>query len=422
MTNIISKQLDELVTSLSPEDREATLSTLRRIFDNIIQHPNDDKYRQIKLTNEKFSSKVWQYPAGEELMKMSGWVVENDHVRLRDDSCVQIVLQLLTSFISSSATDVVPLPDDEFQVLIKTLYNGDVPCIQQLLKVSHISPNCKIYSESGSSFNPLEAATIAQQLDIVKLLLTDYSMDPYVMSIRENKSVPYIEYIFSIAPQSFIIAIMKYCGVKSDFKTTEGCSLLYIATMFNCFDVVCFLLEECSDIDVNATDDVMWTPLHLAYLFGLTQMAQYLIQHGADVDAVDSNGHTPYEYIDGDPDCIEASELLQNRRKIHHIPYSIEHCYYMKLFNIGIDCNEAVSLTMEQFPSLKEDGPTQPHHDIDHASALKEFTQYITSSSQRSTDDSKKQTPSEVHEGHSKISLDRPWKQLSALRRAQILF
>ena len=28
-------------------------------------------------------------------MKMSGWVVEDDHVRLRDDSCVQIVSQLL---------------------------------------------------------------------------------------------------------------------------------------------------------------------------------------------------------------------------------------------------------------------------------------------------------------------------------------
>ena len=101
---MISKQLDKLVTSLSPEDQETTLSTLRRIFDNIIQHPNDDKYHQIKLTDETFSSKVWQYPAGEELMKMSGWVVEGDHVRLRDDSYVQIVSQLLKSFLSSSTT------------------------------------------------------------------------------------------------------------------------------------------------------------------------------------------------------------------------------------------------------------------------------------------------------------------------------
>ena len=195
--------------------------------------------------------------------------------------------------------------------------------------------------------------------------------------------------------------------------------------MYNCFDVVCFLLEECSGIDVNVTtdDDYLWTPLHLAYLYGHTQIAQYLIQHEADVYAVDSDGHTPYEYIGGDPDLIKESENIQNRRKIHHIPYSIEHCYYMKLINIGIDEEEAVSLTMEQFPSLKEDGPTQPHHDIDHASALKEFTQYITNSTQRSTDDSKKQPPSEVQGGHDKISTDYPWrKPLSLLKREHILF
>ena len=116
---MILKQLDKLDVLLNPESREATFSVLKRIFDNIIQHPNDDKYRQIKLTSKTFSGKVWQYPAGEELLKMSGWVVEDDHVRLRDDSCVQIVSQLLKSFLSSSATGVVPLPDDEFKFLLK---------------------------------------------------------------------------------------------------------------------------------------------------------------------------------------------------------------------------------------------------------------------------------------------------------------
>ena len=73
-----------------------TLSTLKRIFDNIIQYPNDDKYRQIKLTGKTFSSEVWQHPAGEKLMKMSGWIVDNDHVRLRDESSVQIALAIIS--------------------------------------------------------------------------------------------------------------------------------------------------------------------------------------------------------------------------------------------------------------------------------------------------------------------------------------
>ena len=415
---MVSKQLDKLVSSLTPKDREGTLSTLKRIFDSIIQHPNDDKYHQIKLTDEIFNNEVWQYPAGEELMKMSGWVVEDDHVRLRDYSCVQIVSQLLKLFLSSSATSVVPFPDDEFHVLIKAFYNGDIPCIQKLLKSFHISPGDIIYSESGSSFHLLEAATIAQQIDIIKLLLTDYSMDPYVVSMSDNTSFPLIEYIFYCAPQSFIIEILKYCGVKGDFKAKKGFSLLHCAVISNCFNVVCFLLEECNGIDVNATDDYLWTPLHLAYLTGHTQIAEYLIQHGADVYAVDTHGCIPYEYIDGYPDCIKNSEDVQNIRKIHHIPYSIEHCYYMKLINIGIDDEEAISLTMEQFPSLQEDDLSQSNHDIDHASALKEFTQYITNSTQRSTDDSMKQPPSEVQREHVKMSTDYPWrKPLSLLQR-----
>ena len=100
--NLLTEQLRKVTSSVAPQDRKATLSTVRRIFDNIVQQPNDDKYRQIKLTSKTFSSKVWQYPAGEELMKMSGWVVEDDHVRLRDDSCVQILHQLLEQELAKS--------------------------------------------------------------------------------------------------------------------------------------------------------------------------------------------------------------------------------------------------------------------------------------------------------------------------------
>ena len=211
---------------------------------------------------------------------------------------------------------------------------------------------------------------------------------------------------------------MKHCGVKTDFKATDGVSLLHIAVMFNCFDVVVFLLEECSGIDVNVTTDneFLHTPLHIAYLCGHTQVAQYLIKYGADVYAVDTDGYTPYGYIDGDPDFIKSTEYLQNKRTIHHIPYSIEHCYYMKFINIGIVEEEAVSLTIKQLPSLKEDNPTRPHN-TDHDSPLKEFTQYITSSTQRSTDDTRKQPPSELQGEQAKISGDFPWKNLLSLEQ-----
>ena len=79
---------------------------------------------------------------------------------------------------------------------------------------------------------------------------------------------------------------MKYCGVKPGFRTAVSHSLLHCAVIFKCFDVIRFLPEECSDIDVNVTDNHMYTALHTAYCCGHTQIAQYLIQHGADVFAV----------------------------------------------------------------------------------------------------------------------------------------
>ena len=89
-------QVDELIENVSIEEQVATLSTFKKIFDNVIQHPNDDKYHQIKLTNKIFSNKVWQYPAGKTLMTISGWIVEDDHVRLQDASSVLIALAIIS--------------------------------------------------------------------------------------------------------------------------------------------------------------------------------------------------------------------------------------------------------------------------------------------------------------------------------------
>ena len=90
-----------MVATLSLQEQEATLSTLKMIFNNIIQHPNDEKYRQIKLANKRFGSKVLKYPGSEELMKISGWV-KSDHIRLRDDSQIQLALAIIMLQVSDS--------------------------------------------------------------------------------------------------------------------------------------------------------------------------------------------------------------------------------------------------------------------------------------------------------------------------------
>ena len=88
-------ELVKQLTNSTPKDQEATLLTLKTIFDNIIQHPNDDKYRKIKVSDKPFSYKVWCYSAAVNVMKMAGWEEDGNYVRLTDGSDFKAMSELL---------------------------------------------------------------------------------------------------------------------------------------------------------------------------------------------------------------------------------------------------------------------------------------------------------------------------------------
>jgi len=317
---------------------------------------------------------------------MSGWVVEDDHVRLRDDSHVHIVLQSIELFckqkgVKRSKSTVAPvfqgLNHMQFQALLSALFSDNISEIKVLLASSKISMAGRVYCEDGSSLNLMVAAIILQQIDLVKLLVEHFCVNPYEVDFEGKTPCRCIINVFDQAPQSFTIEFLKISGVKATFKAV-GFTLLHTAIMTCCFDVVRFLVEDCDGIDVNATSDDLRTPLHSAYLVGHVYIIKYLIQCGADMTAVDVHGLAPHEYKDGDPEFIEIAEYIKNKRKIHQHRYSPERLYYFKLLNLGIDVKEVVTLTMEEFPSLKEDGQTQPQHNIDHTAIIQELTQYIT--------------------------------------------
>ena len=108
MQRLVTELVEELTNS-TPKDQEATLSTLKTIFDNIIQHPNDDKYCQIKLSDKPFSCKVWCFPAAVNVMKMSGWEEDGDCVRLRYGSDFKAISELLEQELQKLR---VPTPED----------------------------------------------------------------------------------------------------------------------------------------------------------------------------------------------------------------------------------------------------------------------------------------------------------------------
>ena len=357
---ILSKQLDKLMNSMNPMDQVATLSTLRKIFDNIIYYPNNDKYRHIKLENKTFKIKVWQYPAGQEFVKMAGWRVQDDHVELTDDLLVHTTVDLLK--------ELCTLPSDQHGTIMNAVLSGDTNAIEKTLNLNNVSIAGVVYFQNGSSINLLKVAVASHNMDVVNLLKNTYSVDIYIPS-EHNFTL-----LFEQTPESFAIEVLKIFGIKASF-TVDGFTLLHMAVMFNCAKVVHYLITK--DVDVNTTDKHMRIPLHYANLFDHKEVADYLLSNGADVRARDHEGHTPLDCIGGDPGLIKISQYIQNKRGIHMKPYSAERLHYLKLVNSGIDEESAVSHTIKQFPSIKEKEDTQTQSSGNHAAIQEEVAKYI---------------------------------------------
>ena len=366
--DLLLKQLRKLTTSFdtAPRDQIATLSTLKIVFDNIIQHPNDDKYRQIKLTSETFS-KVWQYPAGKELMKMSGWVVEDDHVRLRDDSCVPILSQLLNQEFERCKNDYK---------LGDVIWRGDGVKLRKMLQETQIP--ITTFRPFGRSL--LNLALVFHQVGIARILVNEYSMD--VNAIDDDQE-PCIFALTHGATESVIIDFIK--EFKVDVNVTNASdgemSFLIRALLSKCFDVVRYLVEQCK-VDINASihtylfDDLRFTPLHFAYATNEPAIAEYLIQHGANVNAIDANGKKPIEHEGNTPGMIELSETEANYRRIHKNMLGPEYNYYHELSQVHSKI-EAVTLTIQKYPSLLcNERPTK--RDMLGTPTLKELNRYIT--------------------------------------------
>ncbi|RXM94240.1 Protein phosphatase 1 regulatory inhibitor subunit 16B, partial [Acipenser ruthenus] len=65
--------------------------------------------------------------------------------------------------------------------------------------------------------------------------------------------------------------------------------------------------------NVNARDNELWTPLHAAATCGHASLVKVLIQQGADLLAVNSDGNMPYDLCEDDPTLDIIEMAMANR-------------------------------------------------------------------------------------------------------------
>ncbi|XP_014811587.1 PREDICTED: protein phosphatase 1 regulatory subunit 16A [Calidris pugnax] len=100
-------------------------------------------------------------------------------------------------------------------------------------------------------------------------------------------------------------------GISPDLCNEDGLTALHQCCIDDFGDVVTILLD--GGADVNARDSELWTPLHAAATCGHLLLVQLLIQRGADLLAVNSDGNMPYDLCEDEVtlDCIETAMAEQ---------------------------------------------------------------------------------------------------------------
>ena len=66
---------------------------------------------------------------------------------------------------------------------------------------------------------------------------------------------------------------------------------LFIASTYGYFEIAKYLIDN--GADVNASNNFSSTPLHQASVSGDFEIVKYLVENDADVNAPDNDGETP---------------------------------------------------------------------------------------------------------------------------------
>ena len=106
----------------------------------------------------------------------------------------------------------------------------------------------------------------------------------------------------------------------TDVLVAHGAEIatIYIAVQIGDLDRVKAFLQQ--DTAINATDDKGHTALHMAAMSESREIAEYLIEKGADVEAKNNNGYTPFYEAIWNSDANMVGLLVTNGVDVNYTP------------------------------------------------------------------------------------------------------
>jgi ankyrin repeat protein len=200
---------------------------------------------------------------------------------------------------AATFVEEMTLPTPHIEEPFQTIANGDAPRLAELLRENPDLVNAR--NEQGNS--PLVFAAYRGHRDIVTLLLDHGAemdlFDASVLGCAERVKT-------SIAESPELVKTY----------SRDGWTPLHLAAHFDRRNVAELLLENGADVNAPSRDDSLApgnTPLHAACASGHYDMAALLLENGADVVATQKNGMTPLHLAAAGHDARLVQLLLDRK-------------------------------------------------------------------------------------------------------------
>ena len=178
-------------------------------------------------------------------------------------------------------TKPTPHIEEPFQAIT----NGDAPHLAELLRDD---PNLvNAHNENGSS--PLLCAAYRGHREIVTLLL-DSGAETDIFEATVLGNADRVKELLEESPD------------RANTVSPDGWTPLHLAAHFNRRNVAELLLANSADVNAVSRDDSLApgnTPLHSACASGHCDLAAFLLDSGAEIDAAQENGMTPLHLAAG---------------------------------------------------------------------------------------------------------------------------
>ena len=132
--------------------------------------------------------------------------------------------------------------------------------------------------------------------------------------------------LWTAASQGNLEAVKRHLAAGAEIDATfvapgipaSGATPLHLAVLCDQGEVARFLIQRRANLDARARDEHGGTPLHWAAALGRVEMARCLIEAGADVNARDRHGFTPLDATHYDREAAkeakrQIAELLRSK-------------------------------------------------------------------------------------------------------------